>query len=107
MSMKPGATTRPLASITRPAAPFIVEPIAAIASPLIARSARYHGAPVPSITRPPRTMRSYRGGCAAAVRARAPATAAPMTKRALGGTTVVADDLHPAIHLVVDEVRKH
>src|SRR5262245_9890433 len=53
--MKPGATTRPAASIVRVASPARPGPIAAMRSPSTATSAWYRGAPLPSITRPLRT----------------------------------------------------
>src|SRR5688572_1573022 len=56
--MNPGATTRSWASISRTAVPSIVRPIAAIESPLIAISPRYHGPPVPSMIRALRMMTS-------------------------------------------------
>src|SRR4030095_14537215 len=55
MSMNPGATTLPVASITRAASPASDGAIAAMRSPSTATSARRAGAPVPSITAPPRT----------------------------------------------------
>src|SRR4051794_18112347 len=66
MSMNPGATIRPLASMTRPAfAPGSRWPMAAIRSPRIARSPSNHGFPVPSTIRPPR-MRMSQGSSATA-----------------------------------------
>src|SRR5690242_14979359 len=55
--MKPGATTRPEASIVLRAASF-TSPTAAILEPEMATSARRPGAPVPSTTRPLRITRS-------------------------------------------------
>ena len=52
MSMKPGATTRPRASIRRPADIRASEPIAAIRPARMPTSAWNQGVPVPSITRP-------------------------------------------------------
>src|SRR6266581_4769458 len=57
MSMKPGATISPLASMTRGASPLRPEPRAAIRSPSTATSAATPGAPLPSTTVPP-LMRS-------------------------------------------------
>ena len=53
MSMKPGATTRPLASIMRAPAAVMSPPMAAMRPSLNATSARRPGAPVPSMTSPP------------------------------------------------------
>ena len=66
MSMKPGATTSPLASITRFAFPSGTRPTATIRSPGIATSPRNHGLPVPSTIRPLRMTRSYSGSAARA-----------------------------------------
>src|SRR5215470_6393497 len=52
MSMKPGATACPAASITRAASPASPGPTATIRSPSTATSARRAGAPLPSITEP-------------------------------------------------------
>src|SRR6516162_2203245 len=52
MSMNPGATTSPRASIRRPADFCASEPIAAIRPARMPTSASNHGVPVPSITRP-------------------------------------------------------
>src|SRR6266436_1833921 len=57
MSMKPGVTISPLASMTRVASPLRLEPRAAIRSPSTATSAATPGAPLPSTTVPP-LMRS-------------------------------------------------
>src|SRR5512136_2040865 len=57
MSMKPGATIRPLASITRAASPVRSGPTAAMRSPSSATSAARAGAPLPS-TRVPFRIRS-------------------------------------------------
>src|SRR5215470_8470222 len=54
MSMKPGATTLPVASMTRAAWPLSDGATAAMRSPSTATSARRAGAPLPSITAPPR-----------------------------------------------------
>ena len=51
MSTKPGVTSAPSASITRPALPFSL-PTAAIRSPCTATSARTGSAPVPSTSVP-------------------------------------------------------
>jgi len=56
--MKPGATTRPAASIARSAGSPARSPIAAIRSPRTATSAGTPGEPVPSTTLPPRIKRS-------------------------------------------------
>ena len=55
MSMKPGATTCPAASITRVASPASRGPMATIRSPSTATSAGRAGAPLPSISEPFRT----------------------------------------------------
>src|SRR5216683_6525815 len=60
MSMKPGATIKPLASIVRAASPARLGPIAAIRSPSSATSATTPGAPLPSTT-VPFLMRSDQG----------------------------------------------
>src|SRR5262249_50446938 len=57
MSMKPGATMRPRASIVRAASPARSGPIAAMRSPSTATSAAIAGAPLPS-TIVPCLMRS-------------------------------------------------
>ncbi len=57
-SMKPGATTSPLASMVRRARAFGRVPTAAIRSPRIARSPLNQGLPEPSTIRPPRRMMS-------------------------------------------------
>src|SRR5690242_14394815 len=54
MSMKPGATTCPAASITRSAGPLRCGATAATRSPSTATSAVRAGAPLPSMTVPPR-----------------------------------------------------
>src|SRR5512145_47013 len=54
MSMKPGATTWPLASMTRRAWPVRSGPTPTTRSFSTATSARRRGAPVPSTTSPPR-----------------------------------------------------
>src|SRR5919198_2757493 len=54
MSMKPGATTLPVASTTRAASPASDGATAAMRSPSTATSARRAGAPEPSTTEPPR-----------------------------------------------------
>ena len=68
MSMKPGATTMPLASTRRLAEAEDRSPMAAMRSPLTPRSARNQAAPVPSTMRPCSTTRSSsaRGGARAA-----------------------------------------
>ncbi len=53
MSMKPGATTSPVTSTRVVAAARLRSPMATMRSPVMARSARTHGAPVPSTRRPP------------------------------------------------------
>src|SRR5262245_37565578 len=58
MSMKPGATTSPAASITRPARSRPKSPTAVTVSPVIPTSARTPGAPVPSTTNPPAIFKS-------------------------------------------------
>src|SRR5262252_84463 len=52
MSMKPGATIRPRASIVRAASPARCGPTAAMRSPSTATSAVTAGAPLPSMTAP-------------------------------------------------------
>src|SRR5215510_3423736 len=52
MSMKPGVTAWPPASITRAASPVRPEPTATIRSPSTATSAARAGAPLPSIREP-------------------------------------------------------
>src|SRR5262245_8082147 len=59
--MKPGATTRPCASIVRVAVAFARLPMRAIRSPLIARSPLKAGRPEPSTMRPLLISRSYCG----------------------------------------------
>src|SRR5262245_25991542 len=58
MSMNPGATTRPDASIVRAAVFPFRSPMAAIFPPRIPTSARNHGLPVPSTTLPRCSSRS-------------------------------------------------
>src|SRR3989441_513316 len=60
--MTPGATTWPVASITRAASPPSPGPTTAMRSPSIATSARCPGAPVPSMTVPPRISRDQATG---------------------------------------------
>src|ERR1700693_635860 len=57
-SIKPGATIRPETSISRAPCAFDACPTAEIRSPATATSARKRGAPVPSITVPPRRIQS-------------------------------------------------
>ena len=76
MSMKPGATTRPVASMARPASPPRSGAIAVMRSPVSPTSARRPGLPVPSSTVPPRISQSN-----AMARVSAP-PAAPGTRRA-------------------------
>src|SRR6266496_3050404 len=64
MSMNPGATVLPAASMTRAAGASIRRPIRAIVSPRTAMSPRYQGLPVPSTIRPFLMIRSYAGGWA-------------------------------------------
>src|SRR5438105_14155737 len=59
MSINPGATTIPRASMERRAGAFPRFPTAAILPPRMATSPAYHGDPVPSIIRPLRITRSY------------------------------------------------
>ena len=59
MSMKPGATTSPDASMRVRAIAFERSPIAAIRSPETPTSPGYQGAPVPSTIRPPAMITSY------------------------------------------------
>ena len=61
MSMKPGQTKSPSASITRSAGSS-TRPTAAIRPPAMPTSARYQGLPAPSITRPPRISTSSKLG---------------------------------------------
>ena len=58
-SMKPGETTRPLASISRSPRIASSRPTAKIRSPSTATSATRRGAPVPSTTVPPRRSSSH------------------------------------------------
>src|SRR6266581_202194 len=62
--MKPGATTMPSRSITRAAVSVIAGAMRTMVSPCTARSARYHGLPVPSTMRALRRTRSYRESAA-------------------------------------------
>src|SRR5262245_45279173 len=57
MSMKPGATTQPVASLVRTAR-AATSPTATIRSPRMATSPGAPGAPLPSTTVPPRIRRS-------------------------------------------------
>ena len=57
MSMKPGATTCPAASITRVLSPASLGPTATIRSPSTATSAARAGAPLPSTSEPFRISR--------------------------------------------------
>src|SRR5262245_48212642 len=57
-SMKPGATVRPVTSITRRASARARSATAATVSPWMPTSARRPGAPEPSTTVPPRSTRS-------------------------------------------------
>ena len=66
MSMKPGATTNPLASTFRLASFSSSRPIAAILPSLMATSATYDDVPEPSTTRPPLMTTSKRCSSAAA-----------------------------------------
>src|SRR2546421_2354226 len=59
MSMKPGDTTLPVASMTRSAWPASVGATAAMRSPSTATSARRAGAPLPSTTEPPRSRSDH------------------------------------------------
>src|SRR5262245_6916630 len=61
MSMKPGVTILPVASIRSDALRFVRFPIATTRSPLIATSAVRGSAPVPSITVPPDITMSNSG----------------------------------------------
>jgi hypothetical protein len=91
-SMKPGVTTRPVASMRVAAAASPRSPIATIRSPFTPTIARYCGAPVPSTTCPPWIRRS-----------RSTAIAACRGKER-------DDPLHAAVpgadHLVVPERRR-
>jgi hypothetical protein len=60
MSMNPGVTNLPVASITRAACALPSFPIATMRPFCTATSAGNHGLPVPSITRPFLINRSYR-----------------------------------------------
>ena len=62
VSMKPGETTSPLASISRAARIRSSRPTAAIRSPATATSAVRRSAPVPSIRVPPRRSSSHLSG---------------------------------------------
>src|SRR5215213_5969869 len=70
MSMKPGATTRPRASMVRVAVACARFPIFTIRSSLIATSAVYAGRPEPSTTLPFRIKRSNCGDWGGIVRRR-------------------------------------
>src|SRR5260370_23886305 len=61
MSMKPGVTVRPLASMVRPAGSRERSPTAVMASPVTPTSPRRAGAPVPSMSCPPVILRSSTG----------------------------------------------
>ena len=89
MSMNPGATTRFVASMRRFAAAPDRFPTAAIRSPEIPTSARTHGAPVPSTTRPPAKIRSNVAGrgAFAATRARTIPTEPAVTSISLSHKT--------------------
>ena len=65
-SIKPGATAKPAARISRPAVADDRSPIRVMRSPTIPMSAATQGLPEPSITRPPRMMMSN-DVCAAGV----------------------------------------
>src|SRR5438045_3838159 len=58
-SMNPGETTAPFTSMVLLAGALIDGAISTIVSPRMARSARYHGFPVPSTMRALRSTRSY------------------------------------------------
>src|SRR5258708_3215767 len=58
--MKPGATARPVTSITRSATTFVRSPMAMMVSPRTATSAAKAGWPRPSMTNPPCSMISAR-----------------------------------------------
>ena len=63
MSMKPGDTILPAASIVRAPRACSSRPMAAMRPSLTATSATYHGLPVPSTSFPPTITRSYCGAC--------------------------------------------
>src|SRR5689334_2385373 len=63
ISMKPGATTRPRASIDRAAVRSPSRPMAAIFPPRMPTSATNDGLPVPSTMRPSRMRMSKSGDC--------------------------------------------
>src|SRR5258705_8709666 len=67
MSMKPGVTVRPAASMVRPAGSAERSPTAVTRSPVTPTSARRAGAPVPSMTWPPVILMSSTGLVAAVV----------------------------------------
>src|SRR5262245_16417752 len=79
--MKPGAMTRPAASISRMPR-LVTDPTSARRPPCTATSPRRPGVPVPSTTSPPRITRPYRG----AMRACCTATACSLTTPAPGAT---------------------
>jgi hypothetical protein len=58
MSMNPGVTVRPAASIVRPAGSAERSPTVVMRSPVTPTSARRAGAPVPSMTSPPAILMS-------------------------------------------------
>src|SRR6266511_4324573 len=77
MSMKPGATVSPDASIRRAAVAVRRSPMAAMRSPRMPTSARTAGVPSPLSTEPPAIRRSY--GCCAAGCAQAEPTSSAAT----------------------------
>src|SRR5437660_2596334 len=72
MSTKPGATTRPVASMTSDASPSTDRPTAAITPSLIATSPTNVGRPVPSTMVPPVIFRSNTRGLYTKPRSRRP-----------------------------------
>ncbi len=83
--MKPGATYRPSALSTEVAVALPRLPIATMRSPRMPTSARIHGLPVPSNTRPPRMRMSNRSDGAGV--ACACATDAPTSRAGQARTT--------------------
>src|SRR5688572_30952326 len=98
MSMKPGASTCPVASITRRASPRLA-PMAVMAPFATATSARREAAPVPSRTSAPRISRSC-------MRLRLRAAAAEGAPRQHAGVLAAVHDDLAVHHDVLDADRK-
>ena len=78
MSIKPGATNNPTASISVLPRPFTV-PVLTMRSSITARSPTKPGCPLPSNRVPPRITRSYSGSCSQLV-SRTSSSAASVTR---------------------------